>query len=134
MKFELSQAIEVLERTPATLRAMLEGLSDEWIHGNYGADTFSPFDVVGHLITGEKTDWMVRARLILEHGPGKPFAKYDRYAQFEESAGKSLGQLLDELARLRNDNLSALRNLRLTPQDLAKRGMHSALSEVTLEQ
>ena len=134
MKFDLDQAIEVLERTPTVLRAMLMGLSDGWIHGNYGADTFSPFDVVGHLITGEKTDWMIRARLILEKGPSQPFAKYDRYAQFEESRGKSLTQLLDEFERTRKANVAALRNLRLTPRELATRGMHSALGEVTLEQ
>lgn len=134
MKFELQQAIEVLERTPATLKTMLTGLSDGWVHGNYGEDTFSPYDVIGHLITGEKTDWLVRTRLILVHGVSKPFAKYDRYAQFEESAGKSLGQLLDEFERLRAANLVALRALRLTPQDFTKRGMHPALGEVTLEQ
>ena len=134
MKFDLNQAIEVLERTPGTLRIMLAGLSEGWIHGNYGPDTFSPFDVVGHLITGEKTDWMTRTRLILEHGTARPFAKYDRYAQFEESRGKSLGQLLDEFERLREANVRALRDLHLTPQDLAKHGKHPALGEVTLEQ
>jgi hypothetical protein len=134
MKFDLEQSIEVLERTPVVLRDMLAGLSDGWIHGNYGDDTFSPFDVVGHLITGEKTDWMTRARLILEHGTSRPFAKYDRYAQFEESAGKSLPQLLDEFERLRQVNLSELRRFHLTPEFLAKRGMHPALGEVTLEQ
>jgi hypothetical protein len=134
MKFDLSEAMDVLERTPVVLRAMLSGLSNGWIHGNYGADTFSPFDVVGHLITGEKTDWMARTRLILEHGSSRPFTKYDRYAQFEESSGKALSQLLDEFERLRKTNLSALRELHLTPQDLARRGMHPALGEVTLEQ
>jgi hypothetical protein len=134
MKFDLQQAMEVLERTPAVLKAMLAGLSDGWVHSNYGEDTFSPYDVVGHLITGEKTDWMVRTRVILDHGTSKPFAKYDRYAQFEESAGKSLGQLLDEFERLRAGNLAALRELNLTPQDLTRRGMHPALGDVTLEQ
>lgn len=134
MKFELNQAVEVLERTPAALRAMLTGLGDGWIHGNYGADTFSPFDVVGHLISGERTDWMVRARCILEHGAARPFAAYDRYAQFEGSRGKSIGQLLDEFERLRRENLAALRELRLTKSDLARRGMHPALGAVTLGQ
>ena len=132
MKFDLQQAMEVLERTPGVLKAMLSGLSDNWVQGNYGEDTFSPYDVIGHLITGEKTDWMVRARIILDHGTSKPFAKYDRYAQFEESAGKSLEQLLDEFARLRAANLSALRDLRLSPNDLTKRGMHPALDAVEL--
>ena len=133
MNFQLDDAIDVLKRTPAALRAMLAGLNDEWIRGNYGDDTFSPFDVVGHLITGEKTDWITRTQLILQHGASKPFAKYDRYAQFEESRGKSMNQLLDEFERLRKANLAALRNLNLTPADLQKRGTHPALGEVTLE-
>lgn len=132
--FELASAMDVLERTPAVLRALLHGLGPEWTHTNYGADTFSPFDVLGHLITGERTDWMVRARLILEHGPARPFDKYDRYAQFEESSGKSLAQLLDEFARLRSGNLAALQALQLTPAQLAQRGTHPALGEVTLAQ
>jgi hypothetical protein len=133
MKFDLDQAMEVLHRTPGTLRAMLAGLSDGWTRGNYGDDTFSPYDVIGHLITGEKTDWITRTRQILEHGTSKPFAKYDRYAQFEESRGKSLAQLLDAFEKLRKTNLTALRDLHLSSQELAKRGTHPALGEVTLE-
>lgn len=132
MRYDVSSAIPVLERTPAVLRALLGGLGAEWTHGNYGADTFNPFDVVGHLITGEQTDWMVRARIILEHGTSRPFDKYDRYAQFEASRGKTLGQLMDEFERLRRANLAALRDLNLTPADLDRRGMHPALGEVTL--
>lgn len=134
MNYSVEQGIEVLERTPQVLRAMLAGVSDGWLHGNYGEGTFSPFDVVGHLITGEKTDWIVRAKLILEHGTSKPFSKYDRYAQFEHSRGKSLPQLLDEFAELRAGNIFALCGLHLTAADLAKRGQHPALGEVTLEQ
>jgi hypothetical protein len=134
MDFKLEQAIEVLERTPGVLRAMLAGLSDGWLYGNYGENTFSPFDVVGHLITGEKTDWLVRTRLIMEQGTSVPFSKYDRYAQFEESRGRSLGQLLDEFERLRVANLVELRGFRLSEHDLARRGLHIALGEVTLAQ
>lgn len=134
MRFELDEAIEALARTPGTLHAMLAGLSDGWIHGNYGEGTFSPFDVVGHLITGEKTDWLLRTRIILEQGVARAFPTYDRYAQFEQSAGKTMGDLLDEFAHLREANLAALRDLRLGPADLAKRGTHGALGEVTLEQ
>jgi hypothetical protein len=134
MSFDLRDDIEILQRTPAVLRAMLAGLGDDWVRANYGADTFSPFDVVGHLIHGEKTDWLPRARIILEHGTARPFEPFDRYAQFEESRGKSLGVLLDEFERLRAANLAALRDMRLTPADLARRGMHPALGEVTLEQ
>jgi uncharacterized damage-inducible protein DinB len=133
MPFELNHAMEVLQRTPGVLRAMLAGVSEPWFRNNYGADTFSPFDVVGHLISGERNDWITRARLILEHGTRTPFPKYDRYAQFEHSRGKSMGELLDEFQRLRDANLAALRDLRLTPADLARRGAHPALGEVTLE-
>jgi hypothetical protein len=134
MQIETHSANELLQRTPATLRAMLSGLGDDWGHGNYGEDTFSPFDVVGHLIHGEKTDWIPRARIILEHGTARPFEPFDRYAQFEESRGKSLANLLDEFERLRAANLATLRDMRLTPADLSRRGMHPALGEVTLAQ
>ncbi|MCG3125609.1 MAG: hypothetical protein CHACPFDD_00434 [Phycisphaerae bacterium] len=134
MDFELSQAMEVLERTPGVLCGLLSGLSRGWTHTNYGPDTFSPFDVLGHLIHGEKTDWMVRARIILEQGTARPFDKYDRYAQFEESRGKTVAVLLDEFERLRRENLAALDALRLTPEQLARRGTHAVLGEVTLGQ
>src|ERR1043166_3865166 len=134
MNYSPEQSVEILERTPRVLRAMLSGLSDDWLCSNYGPDTFSPFDVVGHLITGEKTDWMVRARIILEHGTARPFDKYDRYAQFEQSRGKSIGQLLDEFEQCRRENLKALRAMNLTPKQLELKGKHNALGEVTLEQ
>ncbi|MBI5866538.1 MAG: DinB family protein [Planctomycetes bacterium] len=132
MDFELKSATAILERTPTVLRAMLAGLGPEWTHSNYGEDTFSPFDVVGHLITGEKIDWIARMRIILEHGTARPFDKYDRYAQFEASRGKTLGQLLDEFEQLRRANLATLATMQITPAMLAKRGTHPALGEVTL--
>lgn len=134
MKFELAHALEVLERTPCVLRAMLSGLSDAWLHGTCGPDTFSPFDVVGHLIVGEKTDWMVRLRLILTHGPARPFERYDRYAQFESSRGNSIAELLDEFERLRATNLREVRGLSISAADLDREGMHPALGRVTLRQ
>ncbi len=133
MKFDLEQSIEVLSRTPAVLRSMLAGLGEPWTHTNYGEDTFSPYDVVGHLIHGERDDWIPRMRIILDHGPSRPFDPYDRYAQFEESRGKTLGDLLDEFERLRNAGIAALRGARLTADLLSKRGTHPALGEVTLE-
>jgi hypothetical protein len=133
MKFDVTQAIEVLQATPQVLRSLLGGLSEPWVRNNYGEGTFSPFDVVGHLIHGEKTDWMVRLRIILEHGEARPFDPYDRYAQFEESRGKSRAQLLDEFDRLRRANLAALSELRLRPEKLALRGTHPALGSVTAE-
>lgn len=134
MRFELDEALQVLDRTPATLRALLADLAAGWLHGNYGPDTFSPFDVVGHLIAGERSDWLERARIILAQGTSVPFAKYDRYAQFEQSAAKTMAQLLDDFTAARAENLAQLRAMQLTHADLARRGMHPALGEVTLEQ
>lgn len=133
MNFTLPDALDLLSRTPATLRALLANLPDHWLHANYGDNTFSPYDVVGHLITGENTDWLTRARLILDHGTSTPFSKYDRYAQFETSHGKSIADLLNEFERLRHANLVALRSLNLSAADLQKKGLHPALGEVTLE-
>ncbi len=134
MDFELKQGIAVLQRTPEVMDAMLRGLPDAWARGTEGPETWSPFDVIGHLIHGEKTDWIPRARLILEHGEGRPFEKYDRFAQFKESAGKSLGALLDEFAQLRSANLGILRGWNLTPARLGLRGTHPELGPVTLAQ
>lgn len=134
VRFSLDSSLELLERTPGVLRAWLGGLSSPWLHGNYGPDTFSPYDVVGHLITGERTDWMVRTRIILEHGTSRAFDKYDRYAQFEASRGKSIDELLSEFAALRALNLADLRALRLSASDLEREGLHTALGRVTLRQ
>lgn len=133
MNFQIDHAIEILERTPSALRAMLSGLSEPWVMSNYGDKTFSPFDVVGHLIHGERTDWMPRARLILEHGEAKPFEPFDRYAMYEASRGKTIGELLDTFETLRRENVKALRNLALSANDLARRGTHPELGPVTLE-
>jgi len=134
MIFELEQAIEVLQRTPSVLRAMLGGVSDCWSLSNYGEGTFSPFDVVGHLIHGEQTDWMVRTHVILEHGVTRPFAPFDRYAMYEASQGKTLDDLLSAFAQLREKNLVDLRSLKLTPEKLDSLGTHPALGTVTLRQ
>jgi len=138
-EFDLPEAIAVLSRTPATLNAMLRGLPDTWVlrnegRGSEGTDTWSAFDIVGHLIVGERTDWMPRLRIILENGEAKPFDPFDRFAQSRESQGKSLEQLLDEFARLRKENLVALEALNLKPGDLARRGRHPALGVVTLSE
>lgn len=124
--------MEILNRTPAVLRILLSGLHKDWILQNEGPGTFSPFDVVGHLIHGEKTDWIPRTRIILEYGTGKSFEPYDRFAQFSNSEGKSLAQLLDEFETLRMENLDWLRSQELTDEDLDKKGMHPTLGEVTL--
>ena len=133
MKFHLDQAAEILRQTPFTLTRMLDDLSLEWTESRGDQENWSPYDVIGHLIHGEETDWIPRAEIILNQGVDRPFDKYDRLAQFERSKGKTLPDLLQEFAHLRNHNLEKLANFRLTPELLAKRGMHPALGEVTLE-
>jgi hypothetical protein len=133
-RFDLAHAIAVLERTPATFRALLAGLPDEWVTSNEGPDTFSPFDNVGHLVHGERADWIPRARIILAQGADRRFERYDRFAQVHESRGKTLHQLLDELARLRAENLEILRGWRLTDEQLSLQGEHPDLGSVTLRQ
>ena len=130
--FQLSDAIALLRRTPASLDALLRGLPDLWTRGNEGPDTWSPYDIVGHLIHGEYTDWVPRARHIFEHGESRPFPPFDRTAQFTESRGKSLDQLLDELAAARNQSLATLNSLNITPADLNRRGLHPKLGPVSL--
>ena len=130
----LEQMIPLLARTPAVLNALLRDLPETWTHRNEGTDTWSPFEVVGHLIHGERTDWMPRARMILQFGETQAFEPFDRLAQARESEGKSLGQLLDEFAGLRTENVGELRALNLRPEDLERRGRHPALGVVTLSQ
>ena len=133
-EFNLTETVAVLARTPATLDAMLRGLPDTWVRCNEGKDTWSAFDIVGHLIVGERTDWMTRLRIILENGEARPFDPFDRFAQFRETQGKSLEQLLDDFARLRRENLAALQALNLQHEDLTRRGRHPALGVVTLSE
>ena len=133
-EFNLDETIAVLTRTPATLDALLRGLPERWVRSNEGKDTWNAFDIVGHLIVGERTDWMPRVRVILENGEARPFDPFDRFAQSRESQGKSLEQLLDDFARLRRDNLAALQALNLRSEDLSRRGRHPALRVVTLSQ
>jgi hypothetical protein len=132
--FDLDEATAILARTPATLDALLRGLPAGWITAHEGGESWSPFDVLGHLIHGERTDWIGRARIILEHGEARAFDPFDRFAQFRESEGKTLEALLDEFARLRQQNLAALAALHLTAADLARRGRHPAFGVVTLRQ
>jgi hypothetical protein len=134
MEFELSRAIEVLERTPATFRALLGGLSEAWTAPNEGPETFSAFDNLGHLVHLERTDWIPRARIILAQGADRTFSPVDRFAQYRESEGKSVEQLLDEFARLRAENLATLRGWGLSDRELALEGEHPALGTVTLRQ
>ena len=134
MEQNLSDTITLLSRTPAALNALLRDLPESWTLHNEGENTWSPFDIVGHLIHGERTDWMPRAKRILEFGETRAFDPFDRLAQVRESQGKSLPQLLDEFARLRAENLCELRALNLKPADLVRRGLHPALGVNTLSQ
>ncbi len=131
---DLHQTQALLLRTPAALDTLLRGLPESWTHSNEGNSTWTVFDVIAHLIHCERTDWMTRVRSILEHGETLPFAPLDRAAGSQFSQGKPLPQLLDDFARLRSENLEALRNLDLQPQDLARRGLHPAFGPVTLSQ
>ena len=134
MDFDVELSIEILSRTPAILKAWLLGLPDPWVVSNQGEATWSPFDVVGHLIHGERTDWIPRARLILGGQGIQEFEPFDRYAQFQESQGKTLEQLLATFAELRGENLAVLRGFNLRPSDLELVGVHPELGTVTLSQ
>jgi hypothetical protein len=134
MTFELSDGIAVLERTPATLRALLSGLPANWTDATEGPGTWSPFVVVGHMIHGERTDWIPRAQIILAQGASRRFTPYDRLAQFDDSEGKSLEGLLDEFAALRAANLATLREWRLDDARLSLQGEHPAFGPVSLRQ
>ena len=132
--FVLDEAMAVLARTPATLDALLRDLPARWSEANEGANTWSAFDVVGHLIHGERTDWLPRARIIMEHGKARPFEKFDRFAQYNASKEQSLNSLLETFAALRRDGLRDLAALNLTEADLDRRGRHPELGVVTLRQ
>jgi len=134
LDFELRKGIAVLERTPSVLRALLDGLPREWTEPNEGPDTFSAFDNVGHLIHGERTDWIPRARIILAQGPNRRFCPFDRFAHERESAAKTLATLLDEFEDLRRENLATLQGWALTDAQLALEGEHPELGTVTLRQ
>jgi hypothetical protein len=133
-EFSLSAARNHLARTPAVLDTWLRDLPEEWARANEGGESWSPCDVVGHLIHGEKTDWIPRLTRILEHGTGVPFEKFDRFAQFRDSEGKALGELLDEFARRRAESLRALDGLALDSAALDRQGRHPILGEVTARQ
>ena len=130
----LQDTISLLARTPATLNSLLRDLPDIWIHRNEGPNTWSAFEVVGHLLYGEREDWMPRVKLILKFGDTKPFVPFDRWGHEREIQGKSLAELLDEFARVRAENLRELRALNLSPEDLNRRGRHPSLGPVTLSQ
>jgi DinB superfamily len=134
MEHDLKDTVSLLTRTPAALNALLRDLPEVWTSRNEGENTWNVFDVVGHLIHGERTDWMPRVSMVMELGETQPFAPFDRLGMVREIQGKSMGQLLDEFARLRSVNLGLLRDLNLQPADLQRRGRHPALGVVTLSE
>ena len=133
-QFDLEQALAVLARTPAVLDAWLRDLPEAWTKCDEGVETFSAFDVVGHLVHGERADWMPQLARILEHGESQAFEAFDRFAQREESRGKTIERLLDEFAQLRRVNLTKLRSLKLDAARLELRGRHPALGIVTVRE
>ena len=133
MDFDLDMATHILARTPSTLQALLGELPDPWIRATEGPDTFSPFDVIGHLIDGEETDWVPRARIILAQTPDPRFEPYDRFRHRTRNIGRPIGSLLAEFARLRTQNLELLASWHLTPEALQLAGIPPTLGEATLQ-
>ena len=133
MKFQIEQAVEILRQTPEALNSLLGNLSDNWTEKE-DSENWNPFDIVGHFIHGEETDWIPRAEMILAQGENRTFPPFDRFAQFEKSEGKSLSQLLETFAGLRKENLEKLQQMSLTDEQLKLKGIHPELGEVNLEQ
>jgi DinB superfamily len=134
MIYSTDRSYEILSRTPAVFKTLLTDLDEGWTMNNEGPDTFSPYDVIGHLIHGEKTDWRPRTEMILEYGLSETFVPYDRFAQHSDSKGKSIQQLLDEFASIRKTNMEWFRSLQLSEADLDRQGNHPILGIVTLRQ
>ena len=134
MRFEIEKSIEILRKTPLVLESMLTGLSEDWLKNNEGEDTWSPYDVVGHLIHGEKTDWMVRTKIILSDSADKSFEPFDRFAQMGNGEEPDIDELLLEFRELREKNLGELASLQLTASDLSRKGRHPELGAVNLKQ
>jgi hypothetical protein len=132
--FSIAKSLEILERTPVVLEHLLANLSPSWTTQNEGSETWNAYDVIGHLIHGEKTDWLVRTKLILSDNSNKLFNPFDRFAQFENSKGKTLQELLLEFKAIRNANIAQLRSLNISESDLGKKGVHPVFGEVTLHQ
>jgi len=134
MKFQIEKAVEILSQTPATVKSLLGNLSDDWTENAPDSESWSPFDIIGHLIHGEETDWIRRAEIILGQGENLTFEPFDRFAQFEKSKGKTLNALIETFAVLRTENLRILREMNLTEDKLKLKGIHPELGEVMLEQ
>jgi len=134
MDFNINKSLEILEKTPEVIEKLLSELSPEWIVNNEGADSWSPYDIVGHLIHGEKTDWVQRTKIILSETGSKNFVPFDRFAQFTESQEKSLNDLVSEFKKIRSENLAYIRSLEINNDMLDKKAVHPSFGEVTLRQ
>jgi hypothetical protein len=134
MQYNIDDAIAILSRTPAVLNTLLRDLPDNWIRNNEGADTWSPYDVVGHLIHGENTDWISRLEITLSDSTDKDYTPFDRFAQLQESQGKTLSMLLDEFASIRKRNIAILLSKNITQGDLSRQAIHPKFGTVTLNQ
>lgn len=134
MRFGLADSIDVLRRTPATLQTLLDGVDESLVRGTEGPETFSPFDVVGHLIDGEETDWIPRARIILSDATDKTFTPYDRFRHLDRNVDRTLASLLSEFAQLRAENLAELKSWQLIEDQLELTGIHPTFGAVTLRQ
>lgn len=134
MDFQISKTIEIISQTPATLKSLLGNLSDEWNFAPDGEDSWSPFDIIGHYIHGEETDWITRAKIILSQGENLTFEPFDRFAQLDKSEGQTMSELLETFANLRQKNIEILKSWNLTDEQLKLKGIHPELGEVTLEQ
>ena len=133
-KFNLEQAIEILEQTPFTVKSLLGNLSEDWTYNKENSDSWSPFDIIGHYIQGEKTDWIKRAEIILAQSENRTFEPFDRFAQFSSSNEKTLNELLGEFIDLRSKNLETLKSWKLSGKQLELKGIHPEFGEITLEQ
>lgn len=134
MIFEINQSIEILKRTPLILESLLSGLPDQWLRSNEGENTWSPYDIVGHLIHGEKTDWIPRTKIILSGSGNNTFESFDRFAQLNENQERSIEELLKEFKVIRDKNLKELKTLQINDSKLTAKGMHPELGEVNLKQ
>ena len=134
MTFNLDEALEILSRSPESLRSLLSGLSNGWIQHNEGPETWTPYDVLGHLVNAEQSNWMPRLNMILEHGERQSFEAFDRFAHFKTSEGQSIDDLLAAFAQIRAQNLNVLRSYALTEQDLNKTGTHPEFGQVKLSE
>ncbi len=134
MLFDLNKSIEILGRTPVVVTALLRGLSNEWLFSNEGAETWSPYDIIGHYIEGEKTDWIPRMRIILSNGDDKRFIPFDRFAQLNNDKSKPIDTLLKEFAETRTNNILEIKEATLNEEKLNKKGIHPEFGEVTLRQ